>query len=223
MAVKAGKKILTMGAALLLAGAVAFAQGPPGDQQTMPPGQQTPGEPNSPNNPNSPAYPPGAPEGPGGQGNSMSQSYADQQFITHTLSNSAAEAEMSKLAAEKSSSPDIKSYGQKMVQIHSELSTQLKPVAQTLGVKADPKPSKKDRKQIDQLKTLSGDEFDQAYIKAMVRDQRHDVKAFKDEQTAAQSPTIKQAARMDEPVLSQHLQVLEQIAQNHKVSLDAGQ
>ena len=219
MAVKAGKKILTMGAAMLLAGAVAFAQGPPGDQQTMPPGQQTPGEPTSPSNPN-PAYPPGATEGPGGPGNSMSQSYADQEFITHTLSNSAAEAEMSKLAAEKSSSPDVKSYGQKMVQIHSQLSTQLEPVAQSLGVKADPKPSKKDRKQIDQLKTLSGDEFDQAYIKAMAKDQRHDVKTFKEEVTAAQSPTIKQAARMDEPVLSQHLQVLEQIAQNHKVDLE---
>ena len=219
MAVKAGKKILTMGAAMLLAGAVAFAQGPPGDQQTMPPGQQTPGEPTSPNNPNSPAYP-GAAEGPGGPGNSMSQSYADQEFITHTLSNSAAEAEMSQLAAEKSSSPDVKSYGQKMVQIHSQLSTQLKPVAQTLGVKADPKPSKKDRKQIDQLKTLSGDEFDQAYIKAMAKDQKHDVKTFKEEVTAAQSPTIKQVARMDEPVLSQHLQALEQIAQNHKVDLE---
>ena len=219
MPAKAGKKILTMGAAMLLAGAVAFAQGPPGDQQTMPPGQQTPGEPTSPSNPN-PAYPPGAAEGPGGPGSSMSQSYADQEFITHTLSNSAAEAEMSKLAAEKSSSSDVKSYGQKMVQIHSQLSTQLKPVAQTLGLKADPKPSKKDRKQIDQLKTLSGDEFDQAYIKAMAKDQRHDVKTFKEEVTAAQSPTIKQAARMDEPVLSQHLQVLEQIAQNHKVDLE---
>lgn len=219
MAAKAGKKILTMGAAMLLAGAVAFAQGPPGDQQTMPPGQQTPGEPTSPSNPN-PAYPPGAAEGPGGPGNSMSQSYADQEFITHTLSNSAAEAEMSQLAAEKSSSPDVKSYGQKMVQIHSQLSTQLKPVAQTLGVKTDPKPSKKDRKQIDQLKTLSGDEFDQAYIKAMAKDQRHDVKTFKEEVTAAQSPTIKQVARMDEPVLSQHLQALEQIAQNHKVDLE---
>jgi len=149
----------------------------------------------------------------------MAQSYADQSFVTKALSNSSAEAQMSQLATQKSSSSDVKKYGQNMVQIHSQLAQQLQPVAQMLGVNADQKPSKKDRKQIEELKMLNGSAFDQAYLKAMVTDQKHDVKSFKEEAAAAQNPTVKKAAQMDEPVMSQHLQVLEQLAQTHNVTI----
>jgi len=222
MTMKAGKRVLAIFGGALLAGAVAMAQagqpGMGGAQQNPAPGQQ-PGQ-----NPNGSGYPggyaganPGA--GPEGPQASMSQSYADQAFVTNTLSNSSAEVEMSQLASQKSPSPDVKKYGQNMVQIHSQLAQQLQPVAQMLGVKTDPKPSKKDRKQIEQLKTLNGSAFDEAYLKAMAKDQKHDVESFKDEATAAQNPTIKKAAQMDEPVLSQHLRVLEQLAQDHNVTI----
>lgn len=217
----AGKRALAVFSSLLVAGAMAMAQqsqpGMGGGQQAPTPGQQ-PGEPGQ--GPGTPGYPGANPgTGPEGTPGSMSQSYADQSFVTKALSNSSAEAQMSQLATQKSSSPDVKQYGQKMVQIHSELSQQLQPVAQMLGVKGDQKPSKKDKKQIEQMKSLNGTAFDQAYIKAMVDDQKHDVKSFKDEESAAQSPTVKKAAQMDEPVLSQHLQILEQLAQNHNVTI----
>lgn len=224
MITEAGKRVLAIFGAALLGGAMAMAQaGQPGMG-----GQQnpTPGQP--PQNPNGSGYPDGYPgqtpgatpgAGPEGRQGSMSQSYADQAFVSKTLSNSAAESQMSQLATQKSQSPDIKQYGEKMVQIHSQLAQQLQPVANMLGVETDRKPSKKDKKEIDQLKTLNGPEFDQAYIKAMARRQKHDVKSFKDEQTAAQSPAIRKAAQLDEPVLSQHLQILEQIAQNHNVTI----
>lgn len=224
MTVKAGNRVLAICGAALLGGAMVMAQtgqpGMGGDQQNPTPGQQPqPGQ-----NPNSSGYPGGSPganpgAGPEGAQGSMSQSFADQAFVTKILSNSSAEAEMSQLAQEKSQSPDVKQYGEKMVQIHSQLAQQLQPVAQTLGVKADQKPSKKDKKQIEQLKTLNGQAFDQAYIQAMAKDQKQDVKSFKDEETAGQNPAIKKAAQMDEPVLSQHLQILEQLAQNHSVTL----
>lgn len=224
MTMKDGKKVLAIFGAALLGGAVAMAQagqpGMGGGQENPMPGQQSqPGQPGE--NPGYPggrpgAYPGAGPEGPQG---SMAQSYADQEFVTRTLSNSSAEAEMSQLATEKSQSPDVKQYGQKMVKIHSQLAQQLQPVAHMLGVKADQKPSKKDKKQIEQMKTLNGPAFDQAYIQAMAKDQKHDVKSFKDESTAAQNPTVKKAAQMDEPVLSQHLQILEQLAQNHNVTI----
>lgn len=223
MKMKAGKRVLAVFCGALLAGAMAMAQagqpGMGGAQQNPMPGQQPqPGQ-----NPNS-RYPGGYPganpaAGPEGTQGSMPQSYADQSFITKTLSNSSAEAEMSQLATQKSPSADVKKYGQNMVQIHSQLAQQLQPVAQMLGVKADQKPSKKDRKQIEQLKTLDGSAFDQAYLKAMANDQKHDVKSFKDETTAAQNPAIKKAAQMDEPVMSQHLQALEQLAQVHNVAI----
>lgn len=219
MTTRAGKRVLAIFGGALLAGAMAMAQaghsGMGGAQQNPAPGQQPqPGQ-----NPNS-GYPgsyPGA--GPEGTQGSMSQSYADQAFVTKSLSNSSAEAQMSQLAAQKSPSPDVKKYGQNMVQVHSQLAQQLQPVAQMLGVKTDQKPSKKDKKQIEQLQTLNGSAFDQAYLNAMANDQKQDVKSFKDEATASQNPTIKKVAQMDEPVMSQHLQILEQLAQSHNVTI----
>src|SRR6185437_3569963 len=52
-------------------------------------------------------------------------------------------------------------------------------------------------------------------LKAMANDQKRDVKSFKDGEAAAQNPTVKKAAQIDEPVMSQHLQVLEQLAKSH--------
>ncbi len=196
-------------------------QGQPGMSGTPQQNQPQPGQPQEPGQEpgtaGAPGYSPAA--GPEGASGSMSRSYADEAFITTTLKDSSAEAQMSKLATTNSSSSDVKKYGLNMVQIHTQLANQLRPVANMLGVKAVEKPSKKQNKEIAQLKTLSGPAFDKAYIQDMVKDQKHDVKSFKEEENAAQSPTIKQAARMDEPVLSQHLQVLQQIAENHNVTI----
>jgi putative membrane protein len=218
----AGKRFVAIFSAALLAGAMAMAQqGQPGMGGTSPGQSPMPGQPQEPGQtPNTPGYPGANPgQGPESAQGSMSRSFADQEFLNKTFSDSAAEAQMSQLAAQKSPSNDIKQYGQKMIQIHSQLDKQLQPVAQMLGVKPDNKPSRSQKKEIQQLKSLSGPAFDQAYIKAMAKDQKHDVKSFKEEETAAQSPTIKKAAQMDEPVLSQHLQILQQLAQNHNVTV----
>lgn len=214
-----GKRVLFVAAAALLTGAIAVAQQEPGGMpQQNPPGQQpqVPGQ-QQPTTPGYPNYPSAA--GPAGPQQSMSRSFADREFLAQTLSGSAAEAQMSQLAQQKSPSSDVKKYSLKMVQTHTQLTNQLTPVAQAMGVKTDQNPSKKDRKTIEHLKTLSGPAFDQAYIKAMAKHQKKDVKSFKDEENAAQTPAIKQAARMDAPVFSQHLQVLEEIAQNHQVTI----
>lgn len=215
----AGKRALSIIAAGLLGAAMAAAQQPGmgGAPQNPTPGQSA--QPGQPNTPGYPGYTPGASAGATGTTGSMSRSFADQEFITRTLANSSAEAQMSQLATQKSQSPDVKQYGQRMVKIHTQLAQQLKPVAQMLGVSSKQKPSKKQRKEIAQLKTLNGSQFDQAYIKDMAKDQKHDVKSFKDEEIAAQNPAIKKAAKLDEPVLSQHLQILEELAQNHSVTI----
>jgi putative membrane protein len=71
------------------------------------------------------------------------------------------------------------------------------------------------------LAGLSGAQFDQEYIKAMVKDHKDDLKAFKDEAQMAQDSGVKQEAQKGEQVIQEHLQMIEQIAQSHNVS--AGQ
>jgi putative membrane protein len=194
-------------AVLLLAGATAFAQQPNSMQQQQTPAQQqtTPGQPNS----SLPGADTSAPSTP---------SFADQAFVEDTLKNNQAQVQMSQLAQQKASSGDVKDFSQRMIQIHTQLNQQLVPLAKQLDVSQNQKPSKEQKKEIAQLEQLSGPDFDTAYLQAMAKEQEHSLKQFKSEQSA-QNPMIQKAAKMDEPVLTQHYQILQKIAQTHNVTI----
>jgi putative membrane protein len=55
----------------------------------------------------------------------------------------------------------------------------------------------------------------------MAKQQQHDLKQFKDEAQSGQDPGVKTAAQKDTPVLSEHYQVLEKLAQAHNVELES--
>jgi putative membrane protein len=195
-------------AVLLLAGATAFAQQPNSMQQQQPtPAQQqtTPGQPNSP----LPGADTSAPSTP---------NFSDQAFVEDTLKNNQAQVQMSQLAQQKASSGDVKEFSQRMVQIHTQLNQQLVPLAKQLDVSQNQKPSREQKKEISQLEQLTGPEFDTAYLQAMAREQEHSLKQFKSEETA-HNPMLQKAAKIDEPVLTQHYQILQRIAQTHNVTI----
>ena len=200
---RTGSRIsLGSASALLLASMVAIAQTQPSGagQQSNMPGSQ----------PISPAM------DSGGQ-----QAIVDQSFVRKALEGGTAEVQLGQLAQQKSSSEDVKQFGQKMVEDHTQLGNQLiKPIAKQLGVKEPKGPSKKDKELIAKLEGLSGQQFDEEYIKAMLKDHKQDLKEFKDEAQMAQDPNVKQAAQQGAGMISQHLQLIEEIAQNHNVAIE---
>ena len=214
---RSSKGFLLIAASALWAAGVTAAQTPGGaggtggGQQPAPSQQQQMGQPGAPGSPSA-----GLPDGT--QGN---QAYADQGFVHDTMEGDYAEVQMSQLAQEKSASPDVKQFSQKMVQIHTELNNQLAPAAKQLGVSEPKGPSKKQKKQVEQLQALSGPDFDTAYIQAMAKQQQHDLKEFKNEAQSGQNPGLQQAAKQDEPVLNEHYQVLQKLAQAHNVTLES--
>jgi putative membrane protein len=147
------------------------------------------------------------------------QSMSDQAFVRKALEGGNAEVQLGQLAQQKSQSDDVKQFGQKMVQDHTQLGEQMKPIAQQIGVSEPKGPSKKDKELMAKLEGLSGQQFDEAYIKAMVKDHKQDLRDFKEEAQATQNPNLKQAAQQGAGVVSQHLQMIEQIAQSHNVEM----
>lgn len=97
---------------------------------------------------------------------------------------------------------------------------QMKPIAQQLGVKEPKGLSKKDKQLVAKLQGLNGPQFDDAYIQAMVKDHKKDLSEFKQEADTTQNPNLKQAAQQDAQVISQHLEMIQQIAQSHNVSTE---
>jgi putative membrane protein len=141
----------------------------------------------------------------------------DKAFVHEALQGGMAEVQLGQLAAQKGSSPDVKQFGQKMVDDHTKLGDQMKQVADQVGVKPPKDISKKDKELLTKLQGLSGQQFDNAYIAAMVKDHKKDLDAFKSEAQQGQTPAVQQAAQQGGPIIAQHLQMIQQIAQSHNL------
>ncbi len=203
------KHIWLCSAPTLLGCAMLAAQTPGAGQQPMPPSQQQ-----------SPSS--AAPAGPGAtNGAPTAQNFGDQSFVAKAIAGSAAEVELGQLAEQKSQSNDVKQYGQKMASEHQQMNDKwFKPVAKQIGASEPKGPSKKDKKLIEKLQGLSGQQFDTEYIQTMVKDHKEDLKDFQTEAQNAQDPTVKQVAQQGADIISKHLQLIEQIAQAHNVPVD---
>jgi putative membrane protein len=201
---------LCMCSATALLGTMALLAQAPGNPGSMPqqPQQQQPPSATTPTNPGPGTVAPG-------------QSMGDQAFLGKAIEGSKAEIQLGQLAEQKSQSADVKQFAQKMVADHSQMNDKwFDPIAKQLGVSEPKGPSKKDKKLIAKLQGLSGDEFDKEYITVMLKDHHDDLKDFKSEAEAAQDPNLKQVAQQGANIISQHLQLAEQVAKNHNVPVE---
>lgn len=198
----------------VISGGVLLAQQPGGGGMQPAPATQQ-GAPGQPGQPGAPGQP-GSPTTDQPSANNL----ADQGFVRATLKDDEDQVQLSQLAQQKSSSADIKKFSQAMIQVHDSLDKQLMPIAKQFEIKDPQKPSKKEKKEMGKLQAMSGPDFDTAYLQAMAKDQQHTLKEFSDEQKASQSPSLKQAAKVDEPTLTQNFTVLQQLAAAHHVTLD---
>lgn len=202
-------RILMASAVVLVSGAIAMAQ-----QQPM--GSAPPQQPNNPASAN-----PGMDNTQQAQmerqQNSTEAAMQDHAFVRKAEEGGMAEVQLGQLAQQKSNSQDVKQFGAKMVEEHTQLSNQIKPIAQQMGVKSPDGLSKSDQKLLAKLQGLSGAEFDKAYIKAMVKDHKKDLSEFQDTAQRTQNPQLKNVAQQGARVIDQHLQDIKQIAKSHGV------
>jgi putative membrane protein len=137
---------------------------------------------------------------------------ADKQFIKKAAQGGLAEVQLGQLATEKADSPDVKQFGQKMVDDHSKANDQLKQVASNKGVTVPDKLSAKDAATKARLEKLSGKAFDRAYMRDMVMDHTKDVSEFRTEAKTAKDPDVKSFASQTLPTLQDHLKQAKSIA-----------
>lgn len=141
-------------------------------------------------------------------------SATDRMFVKDAMQGSMAEVQLGKLTLQKSNNDQVKQFAQRMIDDHTKLNEEMKPVAQQLGVDVPTQVSKKDSKVMNKLQGLSGAAYDQAYIKDMVKDHKNDLTDFQMEASSGQDPTVKDAAAQGSKVIAQHLQMAQQLAKD---------
>jgi putative membrane protein len=131
----------------------------------------------------------------------------DEKFVREAASGGRSEVELGKLAADRGSNPQVKSFGQRMVDDHGKAGSELAALAQSKHITAPAEMDPKARALKDRLMTLQGAAFDRAYMDAMVKDHETDVQAFQTEAQSGADPDIKRWASSTLPTLQEHLRL----------------
>ena len=135
--------------------------------------------------------------------------HSDRKFVEEAAAGGLAEVEMGQLAAQRAESPEVKQFGQRMVQDHQKANDQLKQVAQSKGVEIPAQTDKSHQKKMEKLQKLNGAQFDKQYMDDMVKDHKKDVKDFQKQTKSAKDPDVKNFAAQTLPTLQEHLQMAE--------------
>jgi putative membrane protein len=142
----------------------------------------------------------------------------DKHFMKEAMEGDMAEIQLAQLAQQKASSDQVKQFAQRMIDDHTKLDAQMKPLAQQFGVDAPSDLSAKHKTVQNKLQGLSGAKFDQEYVKAMVSDHREDDQAFLRESTLTTDPTLKNAVSQAEPIIAEHLRMAQDLEKSLKGS-----
>lgn len=152
---------------------------------------------------------------------SAGKTMADTKFMKEAAEGGMAEVALGKLAVEKGSSSDVKKFGQRMVDDHSKANDELKQLASQKNIDLPQALSAKDKATKAMLEKLSGEQFDQAYMKDMVKDHKKDVADFRRESRSAQDPDVKKFAAQTLPTLEDHLKQAESITPRETANASA--
>ncbi len=132
---------------------------------------------------------------------------ADKKFVQKAAVDGMFEVEAGKVAAEKGTSPDVKAFGQRMVDDHTKANNELMQIAQGKGMTVPKGLDKKRKDELDKLSKPSGADFDKQYITTMVKAHQEAVKAFSNEADKGKDPEIKAFAAKTLPILQDHLKM----------------
>lgn len=135
-------------------------------------------------------------------------SRSDIRFMNEAAMGGMLEVELGRVAMQNAASDQVKQFGQKMVDDHSKANEQLKSVASTQKIDIPTSLDSKHQATIDRLSKLSGDAFDKAYVKEMVKDHNEDVKEFQKEAQNGQDSAVRDFAAKTLPTLQEHQKMI---------------
>jgi len=135
----------------------------------------------------------------------------EDDFWTTAADGGMAEVEMAKLAVQKAQNAEVKKFAQMMIADHTKANTELKSIAAKQKIELPKEIGPRNRSTIDELNRLSGADFDNEYVQAMVDDHETDVQLFEDQSKSDDDQAAKAFAAKTLPTLQKHLQAIKAI------------
>lgn len=136
---------------------------------------------------------------------------SDDKFVIKALESDTAEITLGKIATERASMEEVKKFGQKMVADHTKSRKELIAILHKKDLKVKLGVTDKQAKQIRELQTKTGKEFDRAYMKKMVQDHEKALSLYKNEAKKGKDEELREFASKTAPIIEDHLKMAREI------------
>ena len=154
---------------------------------------------------------------PGKKSAAADEKMTDARLVTLLHHVNQDEIAAGKLAQQNGQSADIQKYGKQLVEDHTKSDADVKAAATKAGISPsesaltahDREMMRVDKNKMDQLKKMSGAEFDKTFAQVLAKDHDHMVSMLRDHKDDLKSPELKQLVDNTIPVLEQHKDMAE--------------
>lgn len=143
--------------------------------------------------------------------NQNSNSTLDQNFLRQAAQINLLEVQLGQLATQRAASPAVRQYAQRIIQDHTQATTQLQQLARQNGATLPTSVDAQSTALVNQLTRLSGADFDAAYLREMINSHNQAIALFQRQAQQGQSPEMRVFATNTLPLLRQHLELARQI------------
>lgn len=141
---------------------------------------------------------------------------SDSLFAAAAADGGLAETQMAEMGVKKAHSPELKKFSEHMLESHRTVNAQLKELAGKKGIALPTAVSVGHQFCAQSLASVSGEEFDHAYIHAQFVAHMAAVGAFKSEAEHGQDAEVKAWAAKTLPALEEHLGELRAMVMQHE-------
>jgi putative membrane protein len=151
-----------------------------------------------------------------GKGKADAKPASPDQFVMKASESGLAEVNLSRLAEERASDPEVKKFAQHMVQDHTKANQELLGVVNRKQLRAAQQMDRKHQELMDKLTQMRGADFDRAYMDAMVKDHEETVSLFQAASKGMDDSDLKGFASKTLPTLQEHLKMAKEVRDKAK-------
>src|SRR5262245_39516500 len=139
---------------------------------------------------------------------------AEREFLLQVARGNDHELRLAEMARDKSQRNEVRELATRISQDHFQMSRELRRFAASKGVDLAQTPSGHPDPQLEWLSKVSPAQFDQEFVKALVKDHENDVAQFRRMSTQAQDQEVRAWTAKMLPTLEDHLRAAKRIETN---------
>jgi putative membrane protein len=139
-----------------------------------------------------------------------------QTFVTQASAAGLAEVNLSRLAAERATRPEVKKFARQLLDEHTKANAELNKLADSKRLTPAPRMDAKHQAAFGQLAKLTGADFDQEYLSAMVKDHEEAIDLFERMSKDGTDKDLQALATKLLPTLKEHLEMARKLADKDK-------